>query len=79
RDEGQQQFGKRKRWLMESFYRSMRRKHGVLMETDGKPAGDRWNYDHENRQAWRGEPEEPHDPRPCHDHGALWRTIQQCG
>lgn len=79
RHEAQQHFGKRRHWLMESFYRSMRRKHHVLMEADGKPAGDRWNYDHENRQAWRGEPREPEDPRPCHDHSELWRTIEQCG
>jgi len=79
RHEAQEHFGKRQRWLMESFYRSMRRKHHLLMEADGKPAGGQWNYDHENRQAWHGEPPEPADPRPCHDHSALWHTIQQCG
>ncbi|MCX8224908.1 MAG: cryptochrome/photolyase family protein [Sulfitobacter sp.] len=35
---------------MEYFYRDMRRKTGLLME-EGKPAGDKWNYDHDNRKA----------------------------
>jgi deoxyribodipyrimidine photolyase-related protein len=33
---------------MEYFYRFMRVKTGLLM-IDGKPEGDTWNYDHENR------------------------------
>lgn len=35
--------------LMESFYRTARRVHGVLMDGD-EPAGGRWNFDHENRE-----------------------------
>jgi deoxyribodipyrimidine photolyase-related protein len=35
--------------ILENFYRRMREKHGILME-GGKPAGDRWNFDKENRQ-----------------------------
>lgn len=36
---------------MEYFYREMRRRHGVLMD-GGQPAGGRWNFDEENRQAF---------------------------
>ncbi|UWQ22505.1 cryptochrome/photolyase family protein [Jannaschia sp. W003] len=39
----------RKELRMEWFYREMRRKTGLLMDGD-KPAGDRWNYDHDNRK-----------------------------
>ena len=39
----------RKALRMEYFYRDMRRKTGLLMEGD-QPAGDKWNYDHENRK-----------------------------
>ena len=39
-----------KPYLMETFYRTIRRRHDWLME-DGKPAGGRWNYDRENRKA----------------------------
>ncbi|WP_425038065.1 cryptochrome/photolyase family protein [Primorskyibacter sp. S187A] len=39
----------RKQLRMEYFYRDMRRKTGLLMAGD-KPAGDKWNFDHENRK-----------------------------
>jgi deoxyribodipyrimidine photolyase-related protein len=35
--------------VMETFYRYMRKSRDILMETDGKPVGGKWNYDHENR------------------------------
>ncbi len=31
------------------FYRSQRRRHGVLVTADGEPIGGRWSYDHDNR------------------------------
>lgn len=34
---------------METFYRGMRRRTGLLMD-GGEPAGGRWNYDPENRK-----------------------------
>lgn len=40
-----------KRYLMESFYRTIRKKHNLLMEGD-KPYGGRWNFDSENRGKW---------------------------
>jgi len=51
-------FSHKKRMLMESFYRAMRKMHSVLMEGD-KPAGERWNYDKENRMKWKGTPPIP--------------------
>ncbi|RMA43762.1 cryptochrome/photolyase family protein [Rhodophyticola porphyridii] len=44
----------RKELRMEYFYRQMRRKTGLLME-DGKPAGGKWNFDHENRRPAPGD------------------------
>ncbi len=72
-------FAARKRWTMEPFYRHMRQRHGVLLEPDGAPLGGRWNFDAENRKPWRGEPPEPPDLRPRHDHRALWARIQAAG
>jgi deoxyribodipyrimidine photolyase-related protein len=46
-------FKGKKQYLMESFYRSMRKKHGILMEGD-KPYGGKWNYDQENRGSYNG-------------------------
>jgi deoxyribodipyrimidine photolyase-related protein len=43
-----QHFAGKKTYLMESFYRMMRRKTGVLMQGDD-PVGEKWNFDHENR------------------------------
>lgn len=48
RHELQDFFGK-KNYLMESFYRAMRRKYNVLMDGD-QPVTGQWNYDHDNRQ-----------------------------
>ena len=42
-------FRGKKTYLMESFYRAMRKKHGVLMEGD-QPLTGQWNYDHDNRK-----------------------------
>ena len=79
RDEAQRIFAGRKQWLMEYFYRQMRIIHKVLVEKDNKPAGGQWNFDADNRKAWRGEPPEPLDTRLQHDHSALWQTIVAAG
>ena len=50
RHEVGQLFGQRPHWLMETFYRKMRQRTGLLMDTTGKPLGGQWNYDAENRQ-----------------------------
>lgn len=68
-------FGTRKRWVMEHFYRDVRKRLGVLLDANGAPEGGEWNLDHANRKAWRGTPKEPIDARPLHDHGPLWDEI----
>ena len=70
-------FTDKKQWLMESFYRYMRKKHHVLMSEDGKPVGSKWNFDHENRKAWKGAPEVLEDHRLTHDHAKLWDEITE--
>ena len=42
-------FEGKKTFLMESFYRAMRKKHDVLMEA-GNPINGQWNYDTDNRK-----------------------------
>jgi len=46
-------FSGKKRYVMESFYRRMRKKHDILMDGD-KPLGGRWNFDVENRRRYDG-------------------------
>ncbi|WP_295650939.1 cryptochrome/photolyase family protein [uncultured Mucilaginibacter sp.] len=43
----------KQQYLMESFYRYMRRKWNILIAGD-KPLGDKWNFDHENRKKYDG-------------------------
>jgi deoxyribodipyrimidine photolyase-related protein len=42
-------FQGKKTFLMESFYRAMRKKHDVLMDGD-QPLTGKWNYDSDNRK-----------------------------
>ena len=44
-------FAGKKQYLMETFYRFMRKKHDILMEGN-KPAGEKWNYDASNRRRY---------------------------
>ena len=57
----------RKQLTMEFFYRDQRKRFGVLMEPDGKtPVGGEWNYDKDNRVAFKTTPNppKPYKPRP---------------
>jgi len=46
-------FAGKKRFLMEAFYRRMRKRFDVLMEGE-QPAGGGWNFDIENRRPYDG-------------------------
>lgn len=56
----------RKALVMEHFYRRERRRLNILMDQDGQPAGGRWNFDKDNRAAFRRAPRPPapYMPRP---------------
>jgi len=51
-----------RRWRMDTFYRHVRRRTGILMDGD-RPRGGRLSFDVENRKPWRGEPPAPSPPR----------------
>lgn len=55
----------RKTLVMEHFYRSMRKKHDILMD-GSEPAGGEWNYDKQNRKAFRRAPRPPAPYVPRH-------------
>lgn len=48
RDVLSRMFRARKRYVMEPFYREVRKQYDILLE-DGEPVGGQWNYDAENR------------------------------
>ncbi len=49
-------------FLMDRFYRAMRKRTGLLME-GGKPIGGKFSYDQENRKPYRGQVPVPERPR----------------
>lgn len=49
RDDLKNFFEGKKQLIMESFYRMMRKKYDVLMDS-GLPLGGKWNFDHDNRK-----------------------------
>lgn len=70
-------FGERN-YLMESFYRHIRRKHGWLMEGD-KPIGGKWNFDVKNRKAL---PRNHHPPFPLsfeNDASSIFQMLEKSG
>lgn len=60
RNELQEFFKGKKQYLMETFYRYMRKKHEILIVGDNQPEGGKWNYDKSNRKSWNGNPKVPH-------------------
>jgi deoxyribodipyrimidine photolyase-related protein len=68
-----------KRWLMESYYRMVRKKSGLLMDSSGQPLGGKWNFDEDNRKPWRGSPALPKPWDQRHNHAALWEEIERAG
>ncbi len=63
----------RKQLRMEYFYRLMRRKYGILLDTQGNPEGGKWNYDADNRRGWRNRDAAPQ--RPAVEIDAITRDV----
>lgn len=51
----------KKQYTMEYFYRMMRKKYDLMMINDKDPEGGKWNFDHSNRNKWKGNVEIPHE------------------
>ncbi|MGB5418581.1 cryptochrome/photolyase family protein, partial [Algibacter sp.] len=51
-------FEGKKQYLMENFYRDMRKKHDILIVAN-QPEGGKWNYDKSNRNKWKGDVDIP--------------------
>jgi deoxyribodipyrimidine photolyase-related protein len=71
-------FSNKKTFIMESFYRSMRKKFDLLME-DGGPVGGQWNYDEDNRQKWDDKVEVPDDVFFENDVSDILKSIEKAG
>lgn len=47
-------FAGKKTYLMETFYRNMRKRYDVMMQDEKTPLTGQWNYDQNNRQPYDG-------------------------
>lgn len=71
-------FKGKKQFVMESFYRMMRKKYNILME--GKdPVGGKWNYDEENRKKYKGEVQIPEEYSYHIDVTEIVKDIEKSG
>lgn len=50
-------------WRLDSFYKHVRQRSGVLMTRSGQPEGGRYSFDADNRERWSGEPPAAVPPR----------------
>jgi deoxyribodipyrimidine photolyase-related protein len=54
----------KKKIVLETFYRHMRKEHHILLDISGKPLGGSWNFDRENRKTF-GKTGPEHVPEPA--------------
>jgi deoxyribodipyrimidine photolyase-related protein len=78
RDDVKLLFEHKKQILLETFYRTMRKRYNVLM--NGKdPIGGKWNFDSENRKKWKGTPAAPAHNKVLNDVRDVAEEIKQAG
>ncbi len=70
-----------RRYILEHFYRAMRRHFGLLIEPDGSPTGGVWNLDAENRKPLPRNVSPPPVPRfePDHLTRQVMDEVEQAG
>ncbi|GAB4137726.1 MAG: cryptochrome/photolyase family protein [Bacteroidia bacterium] len=78
RDDLKKFFSGKKTYLMESFYRMIRRKTGLLMNGE-EPEGGKWNYDHENRSGFDAAINAPPPLLFSHDVSPIIKEIESAG
>lgn len=79
RTELQDIFQNKKTYLMENFYRYMRKKFQILLDDKGEPIGGKWNFDTENRSPVT---QVSSIPRPLlfnHDYSEIFIEVEKAG
>ncbi len=71
-------FAHKKQYVMESFYRYMRKKHSILMDKNA-PRGGVWNFDKENRMPYKNAHAIPESPKLNHNYSDIWNEIKKAG
>ncbi len=62
-----------RRYVLENFYRAMRKRFGLLIEPDGTPTGGAWNFDADNRKPLPRKLQVP--PVPRFEPDAITRAV----
>ena len=78
RDDLKTFFKGKKTFLMENFYRDMRKKHQILM-VDAQPEGGKWNFDASNRKKWKGDTFIPPQKNFDNDVSEILQEIEKAG
>ena len=71
-------FKGKKTYLLENFYRHLRKKHHVLMQ-GAEPIGNQWNFDSSNRNAYKGKDFIPKPFIYNHDYTSILNEIKKSG
>lgn len=71
-------FGEQDSYVMEHFYRRVRKLTGYLMNND-KPEGGKWNFDHDNRKTPKSDHKCPQPLTFAHDVTALHQMVLDAG
>ena len=80
RDTVEKTFAGKKSYLMETFYRNMRKRYDILMEADGEsPLKGQWNFDKQNRGKLPKKITFPDPPRFTRDVSDLVSMIEAAG
>ncbi len=78
RNELNEFFKGKKTYLLENFYRNLRKKHQVLMH-ENEPIGNQWNFDSSNRNAYKGKDEIPEPFMFNHNYSTILSEIKKSG
>lgn len=79
RNELAQFFKGKKTFLLENFYRAMRKKHNVLMQSNNEPVGDKWNFDADNRKPYDNKVPVPPIPNFAIDCTEIVQMLEKVG
>lgn len=78
RNEVEKFFFNKKKWVMEKFYRHMRKRYKIIMNNK-KPKGNKWNYDKYNRSTKKNIPNISLYKKKYKNYQKLWTEIKQNG
>lgn len=70
-------FAGKKKYLMEHFYRYMRKRFQILVDADDEPVGGKWNFDLKNRDCLSPDVEVPKPILFSHDLTDINRVLNQ--